>query len=129
MLEKFRNDPGFRDRCVKAAALLIIIAVILLSFDVFTQGRDGRKQIIDEDGGTEAELCSILADIDGVSGVIVTAQGAGDPVVKNDLINAVTAVFNIPSTSVEVFVKKSVKSSGDAAGRSSGEKGETSNER
>ena len=41
-----------------------------------------------------------------VSGVIVTAQGAGDPVVKNDLINAVTAVFNIPSTSVEVFVKK-----------------------
>ena len=97
MLEKFRNDPGFRDRCVKAAALLIIIAVILLSFDVFTQGRDGRKQIIDEDGGTEAELCSILADIDGVGevdvmlqldssvrvcGVIVTAQGAGDPVVK-----------------------------------------------
>ena len=44
MLEKFRNDPGFRDRCVKAAALLIIIAVILLSFDVFTQGRDGRMK-------------------------------------------------------------------------------------
>ena len=47
-------------------------------------------------------------DEEKVSGVIVTAQGAGNPVVKNDLINAVMAVFNISPASVEVFEKKSV---------------------
>ena len=121
MLEKFKNAPEIKEKGLKIIARLVIIAVILLSFDVFTQNKDGRKQIIDEDGGTEAQLCSILADIDGVgdvdvmlqhddddniTGVIVTAQGAGNPIVKNNLINAVMAVFNISSTSVEVFEKK-----------------------
>ena len=93
MLEKWKNDPEKRDKLMKAAAVLIILAVIFLSFDVFTQNRDGRKQIIDSDGGTETELCSILSDIDGVgavdvmlqygekdqvAGVIVTAEGAGN---------------------------------------------------
>ena len=55
MLEKFK-DKDFKDKAIKAIALLIIALVILLSFDVFTQSRDGRRQIIDEDGGTEAEL-------------------------------------------------------------------------
>mgnify|MGYP006994485587 CR=1 FL=1 len=124
MLEKFK-DKDFKDKAIKAIALLIIALVILLSFDVFTQSRDGRRQIIDEDGGTEAELCTILSDIDGVgnvdvmlqydedsniSGAIVTAEGAGNPVVKNNLIKAVMAVFNISSASVEVFEKKAVNS-------------------
>lgn len=121
MLVKWKNDPEYKDKALKAAAVIIIIAVIFLSFDVFTQNRDGRRQIIDEDGGTESELCIILSDIEGagdvdvmlqydrddsVTGAIVTAEGAGDPVVKNNLINAVMAVFNIPSSSVEVFEKK-----------------------
>ena len=103
LLDKLKKDPAFKEKGLKVIALFIILAVILLSLDVFTQSRDGRSQIIDEDGGTEAELCAILTDIDGVgdvdvmlqyddeekvSGVIVTAQGAGNPVVKNDLINA-----------------------------------------
>ena len=118
LLDKLKKDPAFKEKGLKVIALFIILAVILLSMDVFTQSRDGRSQIIDEDGGTEAELCAILTDIDGVgdvdvmlqyddeekvSGVIVTAQGAGNPVVKNDLINAVMAVFNISPASVEVF--------------------------
>ncbi|HIU26512.1 MAG TPA: hypothetical protein IAC50_08480, partial [Candidatus Copromorpha excrementigallinarum] len=121
--EKLKKDPSLRDKALKAAAVLIILAVILLSFDVFTQNRDGRRQIVDEDGGTETELCAILSDIEGVgevdvmlqydeeekvTGVIVTAQGAGSPVVENNLINAVTAVFNISASNVEVFEKKSV---------------------
>ena len=123
LLDLLKKDPAFKEKGLKVIALFIILAVILLSLDVFTQSRDGRSQIIDEDGGTEAELCAILTDIDGVgdvdvmlqyddeekvSGVIVTAQGAGNPVVKNDLINAVMAVFNISPASVEVFEKKSV---------------------
>ena len=121
MLEKWKNDPSCRDKALKIIALMIILAVVILSFDVFTQSRDGRRQIIDEDGGTESELCMILLDINGagdvdvmlqygedekITGAIVTAEGAGNPVVKNNLINAVMAVFNIPSSSVEVFEKK-----------------------
>lgn len=123
MLEKLKKDPKMKDKAIKIIALFIIIAVIFLSFDVFTQSKDGRKQIIDKDGGTETELCNILADIDGVgdvdvmlqydeddkiTGAIVTAEGAGNPVVKNNLINAVMAVFNISAANVEVFEKKEV---------------------
>lgn len=123
MLEKLKKDPQFKDKAIKVIAFFIIIAVIFLSFDVFTQSKDGRKQIIDKDGGTETELCNILADIDGVgdvdvmlqydeddkiTGAIVTAEGAGNPVVKNNLINAVMAVFNISAANVEVFEKKAV---------------------
>lgn len=133
MFEKLIKEFGNRDKAIKAISVIIIVAVLILSFDVFTQNRDGRKQIVDQDGGIESELCMILSDIDGVgnvdvmlqydeddkiTGAIVTAEGAGNPVVKNNLINAVMAVFNISSASVEVFEKKSVE-----------EQGETSNEK
>lgn len=123
MLEKLKKDPKAKDLIIKIIAILIILSVALLSFDVFTQNKDGRKQIIDDDGGTEAALCSILTDIKGVgevdvmlqyneeqqiSGAIVTAEGAGDPVVRNNLVNAVRAVFNIPVSSVMVFEKDGV---------------------
>lgn len=122
MLSKILNDPEFKDKGLKIIVILIIIAVIMLSFDVFTQTKDGRKQIIDDDGGIEAELCTILSDIEGVgevdvmlqyddseqiTGAIVTAEGAGDPIVKNDIVNAVMALFNISATCVEVFEKSS----------------------
>ena len=124
MLEKLKKDPKAKDLIIKIIAILIILSVALLSFDVFTQNKDGRKQIIDDDGGTEAALCSILTDIKGVgevdvmlqyneerqiSGAIVTAEGAGDPVVRNNLVNAVRAVFNIPVSSVVVFEKDGMK--------------------
>ena len=47
MLEKLKSDPKFKDLAVKLIAVLIIISVALLSFDVFTQDNDKRKQIID----------------------------------------------------------------------------------
>ena len=120
MVEKWKKDPRMKDLAIKVIAFLIILAVAFLSFDVFTQNKDGRRQIIDDDGGTEAALCSILTEIKGVgavdvmlqynreeqvTGVIVTAEGAEDPVVRNNLLNAVRAVFNIPVSSVMVFEK------------------------
>lgn len=123
MLYKLFKEKGAKDKSLKIICILIITAVILLSFDVFTQNKDGRRQIVDGDGGVESELCTILSDIDGVgdvdvmlqyddseqiTGAIVTAEGAGDPVVKNDVIKAVMALFNISATSVEVFEKSSV---------------------
>lgn len=122
MIRNLFSESGLRDKGLKITALIIIVAVIILSFDVFTQNKDGRKQIVDGDGGIESELCMILSDIDGVgdvdvmlqydeedkvSGAIVTAQGAGDPIVRNNVVNAVMALFNISATSVEVFEKSS----------------------
>lgn len=40
-----------------------------------------------------------------VKGVIITAEGAGNPVVRNNIINAVSAVFDIPLANVMVFEK------------------------
>ncbi|MBP3384360.1 MAG: hypothetical protein J6M22_02735 [Firmicutes bacterium] len=120
MFEKFKSDPKVKDLAVKIIAVLIILSVALLSFDVFTENTDERRQITDETVSTETALCSILTDINGVgdvdvmlqyneeeqiSGVIVTAEGAADPVIKNNLVNAVRAVFSIPASSVMVFEK------------------------
>lgn len=120
MLEKLKSDPKLKDLAVKGIAVIIIVSVALLSFDVFTNDTDKRKQIIDETVSTETALCNILTDIKGVgkvdvmlqynsdeeiSGVIVTAEGAEDPVIRNNLVNAVRAVFNIPVSSVMVFEK------------------------
>lgn len=124
MFEKLKKDPKAKDLAIKIIAVLIILSVALLSLDVFTQSKDGRKQIVDEDGGTEEALCAILTDIKGVgdvdvmlqydeedqiTGVIVTAEGAENPVTKNNLVNAVRAVFNIPVSSVMVFEKESTE--------------------
>ena len=78
MLEKWKNDSSCRDKALKIIALMIILAVVILSFDVFTQSRDGRRQIIDEDGGTESELCMILSDINGAGDVDVMLQYGED---------------------------------------------------
>lgn len=120
MLKKIIDDPALKDKSIKVLAVAIIAVVILLSFDVFTQNNDGRRQIVDKDGGVEADLCMILSDIEGVgdvdvmlqydeedriTGAIVTAGGADDPVVKNNVVNAVMALFDISATNVEVFKK------------------------
>lgn len=104
----------------KTIAILIIIGVILLSIDVFTNSKDGRRQIVDKDGGTEVELISILSDIkdvgavdvmvqynesDEITGVVVTAEGASNSVVKNNIVNAVMALFNLSAGNVQVFEK------------------------
>ena len=120
MFKRFIADQRAKDKFIKALSIIIIVIVILLSFDVFSQNNDGRRQIVDRDGGVEADLCMILSDIEGVgevdvmlqydeddriTGAIVTAGGADDPVVKNNVVNAVMALFDISASNVEVFKK------------------------
>ena len=120
LFKRFIEDQKAMDKFIKALSIIIIVIVILLSFDVFSQNNDGRRQIVDRDGGVEADLCMILSDIEGVgevdvmlqydeddriTGAIVTAGGADDPVVKNNVVNAVMALFDISASNVEVFKK------------------------
>ena len=130
--------------------MVFIAVAALLLFDVLTQSKDGRQQIVDLDGGTEyletsggilatdeeIRLEQILSEIKGVGavrvmisyeqnedakdvfssenaknsrrveGVIVTAEGAGNPIVQSSIINAVASVFDIPAANVMVFEKK-----------------------
>lgn len=121
MFDKFFKEGKSKDIIIKLITIAVIAAVLLVAFDVLTQDRDSRRQIIDEDGGSEMTLSEILTDIDGVgavdvmirqgednaiSGVIITAEGAGDPVIRDNIKRAVAAVYNIPASNVVVFEKR-----------------------
>lgn len=121
MFDKFFKEGKSKDIIIKLITIAVIAAVLLVVFDVLTQDRDSRRQIIDEDGGSEMTLSEILTDIDGVgavdvmirqgednaiSGVIITAEGAGDPVIRDNITRAVAAVYNIPASNVVVFEKR-----------------------
>ena len=121
MFDKFFKEGKSKDIIIKLITIAVIAAVLLVAFDVLTQDRDSRRQIIDEDGGSEMTLSEILTDIDGVgavdvmirqgednaiSGVIITAEGAGDPVIRDNITRAVAAVYNIPASNLVVFEKR-----------------------
>lgn len=106
---------------IKLITVLIIVSVAVLALSILTESSDGRKQIIDRDGGSEEKLCSMLSGIKGageveamvqynedssVSGVIVIAEGGSDPVIANDITKGVSTLYNIPVSSVIVFEKE-----------------------
>lgn len=146
MKEKLKDDKFAKDLLFKFISVLVIASAALLLLNVMTGDKDGRMQIIDENGGSEyqdeygetmeeARLARILSDIKGVGrvdvmityvvpeetgsvftdsdqtlekkvrGVIVTARGAESPVIARDIINAVSAVYDIPAKNVIVFEK------------------------
>ena len=144
MWDKLKNDKYVKDLLIKLLTILFVAALALLLFDVLTQSKDGRKQIVDMDGGTEyteetalateeeIRLEEILSQMKGVGdtnvmityqnektdtvfsgqnnyrkveGVIVASEGAGDIVIKNNIINAVATVFDIPASNVVVYEK------------------------
>lgn len=114
----FEKPEITKEGIMKIVVALIIASIVLLSLSILTDSNDSRKQISDDDGATE--LCSILSEIKGVgdvnvmlqyddenkvTGVIVTAQGADDPVTKTNIVKGVSALYNIPVSSVMVFEK------------------------
>lgn len=109
-----------KEAIVRLLSLLIIAAIFFLSMSILMDDHDRRRQISDNDGATETTLCSILSDIKGVGevnvlveyddrdavrGVMITAEGADDPVVKYNIIKGVSALFDISSANVMVFEK------------------------
>lgn len=109
-----------KDGILKIITAVIIASIFLLAISILTDDNDSRKQISDGNGATETALSSILSEIKGVSdvnvlvqygkensvtGVIVTAEGADDPVIKNNILKGVSTLFDIPVSSVMVFEK------------------------
>ncbi|MGC2872952.1 hypothetical protein ACPW7J_07580 [Ihubacter sp. rT4E-8] len=116
----FEKPEIKKESMVKLIAAVIIASVFLLTISILTDDHDSRKQISDDNGATESALCSFLSEIKGVgevnvmirygeeskvSGVIVTAQGAEDPVVRSSIVKGVSTLFDIPVSSVMVFEK------------------------
>lgn len=106
---------------MRLVTILLIGCVVILTLSVFSKSKDGRRQIIDMDGGTEERLCSVLSGVKGAGevdvvieygddgkarGVIVTAEGAGNPVVQKNLKDGVAALYDIPVSNVMVFEKE-----------------------
>ncbi|MGI6733128.1 MAG: hypothetical protein ACOX4J_02960 [Anaerovoracaceae bacterium] len=149
MKEKLKDDKFVKDLLYKFLSVLVIAIVALLLLNVLTQSKDGRTQIVDEDGGSEywetaaiestseeRKLSKILSKIKGVGdvdvmltyestetagdlfydknetagggkvkGAIIAAEGGADIVVKRNILEAVTALFDIPVQNVKVYEK------------------------
>jgi len=116
----FGKNNFNKENTTKLLIVLIVAAIFFLSMSVLLDDNDSLRQISDNDGATETTLCSILSEIKGVgdvnvlveyseddtvTGVIVTADGAGDPVVKNNIVKGVAALFDISNSNVMVFEK------------------------
>ncbi|MGN0733433.1 MAG: hypothetical protein ACI4LC_04560 [Emergencia sp.] len=109
-----------KENLSKLIIALIVAAVFLLTMSILTDDNDSRKFIGSGGRGSETALCSFLSDIDGVGsvsalieydtnekvvGVVVTAEGAADPVVRNNIVKGVSTLYDVPATSVMVFQK------------------------
>ena len=110
-----------KENLSKLIAVLIIAAVFLLTMSILTDDNDNRSFIGSKTGGDETALCSFLSDIDGVgnvnalivydqegkgAGVVVTAEGAADPVVRNNIVKGVSTLYDVSASSVMVFQKE-----------------------
>ncbi|GAB1475360.1 hypothetical protein MASR2M70_01920 [Bacillota bacterium] len=94
MKEKLKDDKFVKDLLYKFLSVVILAIVTLLLLNVMSQNKDGRSQIIDDDGGSEytggaiftseeQRLTEILKGIKGVGEVSVMLtyeqkEGSGD---------------------------------------------------
>lgn len=132
MKEKLKNDRLVKLLLTRSITVLLIAVLALIMLNVLANSKDGRKQILDEDGGTEytsasapagnreyteeeRRLSEILSSMKGVgattvmvseNGVIITAEGAESAVVRDEITAAVSALFGIPVNHVKVFEKE-----------------------
>lgn len=117
MIENLKGNQSF----LRLIVILLIASISILTLSILMDNDDGRKQIIDNNGGAEEQLCGVLSSIKGagevdvmveynsdyeVSGVIVIAEGGNDPIIANDLTKGVATLYNIPVSSVIVFEKE-----------------------
>ena len=113
-------DKTGKDAWIKLIGILLALSAAIMVLSIFTSDNDGRRQIVDGDGGREEQLCSVLSSIEGagqvevmleydsrskVTGAIILAEGASNSVVRNNLTNGVATLYSIPVSSVIVFEK------------------------
>ena len=113
-------EKGGKEAWIKLIGVLLALSAAIMVLSIFTSDNDGRRQIVDGDGGREEQLCNVLSSIEGagqvevmleydsrskVTGAIILAEGASNSVVRNNLTNGVATLYRIPVSSVIVFEK------------------------
>ena len=80
MWDKLKNDKYVKDLLVKLLTILFLAVIALLLFDVLTQSKDGRRQIVDMDGGTEYTNEATLATDEEkrLEDILGQMKGVGD---------------------------------------------------
>ncbi len=83
MWDKLKNDKYVKDLLIKFLTILFVAAIALLLFDVLTQSKDGRRQIVDMDGGTEYTEETALATEEEIKleKILSQMKGVGDTTV------------------------------------------------
>ena len=136
--KKWKEALQSKELLNKFLALVLTAAAALLFLNVLTDDRDGRQQVVDEDGaeeitdfglsGEEQRLQRILSTMEGVGevsvllsrepesgrvqGAVIAAEGAEHPVIKSRILDAVAALYAIGVNEIAVFPMDAAKESG-----------------
>lgn len=112
-----------KENILKIIVSLVIASIFLLTLSILTDDHDSRKQVGGTGRETEEALTCILSEIEGVkdvsilvqygekegietvTGVIITAHGTKNPIIKNNILKGVATLYDIPASSVAVFEK------------------------
>lgn len=109
-----------KEALTKILTAIIIGSILLLTITIFTEDNDGRSQITSKKNSRESSLSSILSQVEGVGdvdvkveydkeeqviGVMVAAEGGNYPLVKKNIIDGVSTLYNIPKSKVAVLGK------------------------
>ncbi len=113
---------ALRDRKFAGLLLLLALGIGLVALSFFLPGQEERARSADAEYaalGLEERLSAALSDIrgagevtvfinedeEGVRGVLVVAEGAGDLAVQTELLRAAMTALDVPAASVEVFAR------------------------
>ena len=115
----------FRERRFAALLLLLLLGAGLVALSFFLPEKEEEAPA----PSLETRLAAALSDIagagqvsvfinedeEGVRGVLVVAEGAGDLAVQTELMRAAMTALDVPAASVEVFARAPAQEGGNGA--------------
>ena len=115
----------FRERRFAALLLLLLLGFGLVALSFFLPEKEAEAPA----PSLETRLAAALSDIagagqvsvfinedeEGVRGVLVVAEGAGDLAVQTELMRAAMTALDVPAASVEVFARAPAQEGGNGA--------------
>ena len=97
---------ALRDRKFAGLLLLLALGIGLVALSFFLPGQEERaRSALSDIRGAGEVTVFINEDEEGVRGVLVVAEGAGDLAVQTELLRAAMTALDVPAASVEVFAR------------------------
>ena len=131
----FKSDRAMKDVLNYIISIIVILSVSLLVYNLLITPKEEGEVVMDRDSQTideenlyyndEKRFSDMLSSIKGVEdvkvmisyehtdqqetsveGVMIVAKGAGDVVIKNNIMSAAEAVFGLPVNRITVLESK-----------------------